>query len=95
MRAIILAAGRGKRLEHFNPDGRPKCLLEIGGRSLLDRLLQLLKHRKVESVDLVVGYQAERIIEHVEKLADSCHWAERHGGPKGLCRLQGRHALQR
>ena len=42
MRAIILAAGRGRRLEASNPDGRPKCLLEIGGSSLLRRQLRIL-----------------------------------------------------
>jgi choline kinase len=68
MQAIILAAGRGARLEAFNPDGRPKCLLEFGGRSLLDRQLQLLRENGVASADIVVGYAAERIRRHVETL---------------------------
>ena len=42
MHAIILAAGRGNRLADFNPDGRPKCLMEFGGRSLLARQLDIL-----------------------------------------------------
>lgn len=65
MDAIILAAGRGNRLKEFNPDGRPKCLLEIGGRSLLSRQLQLLSDCGIRRVELVVGYEADRIIEHV------------------------------
>ena len=38
MTAIVLAAGVGKRL-HAASGGKPKCLIEIGGRSLLVRLL--------------------------------------------------------
>ncbi|HET6565808.1 MAG TPA: phosphocholine cytidylyltransferase family protein [Xanthomonadales bacterium] len=68
MRAIILAAGRGSRLEEHNPQRRPKCLMEFGGRSLLERHLDLLQQLKIRSVDLVVGYEADQIIEHVAKL---------------------------
>ena len=69
MHAIILAAGRGNRLADFNPDGRPKCLLEFGGRSLLERQLDTLFSNGVKQVTLVVGYEADLIIEHVSTLA--------------------------
>ena len=68
MHAIILAAGRGKRLEGHNPQGHPKCLMEFGGRSLLARHLDLLYRFGVQRADLVVGYEADRIIEHVATL---------------------------
>jgi choline kinase len=68
MRAIILAAGRGKRLAGHNPDGHPKCLMEFGGCSLLARHLDLLFRFGVHGADLVVGYEADRIIEHVATL---------------------------
>ncbi len=68
MRAIILAAGRGSRLAEHNPEGRPKCLMEIGGRSLLERHLDLLNRLRVRYVDLVVGYEADQIVEHVGQL---------------------------
>jgi len=68
MRAIILAAGRGSRLAEHNPEGRPKCLMEFGGRSLLERHLDLLNQLKVRQVDLVVGYEADQIVEHVGTL---------------------------
>jgi NDP-sugar pyrophosphorylase family protein len=38
MQAIILAAGVGKRLKTIT-DQRPKCLIEIGGKTLLARHL--------------------------------------------------------
>ncbi len=69
MHAIILAAGRGNRLAEFNPDGRPKCLLEFGGRSLLARQLDILFQLGVRQVTLVVGYEADLIIDHVGTLA--------------------------
>ena len=43
MNAIILAAGRGSRLLPSNPDQRPKSLIEIGGRTLLARMLEALE----------------------------------------------------
>lgn len=69
MQAIILAAGRGNRLAEFNPDGRPKCLLEFGGRSLLARQLAILNDCGVTHVTLVVGYEADLIIDHVATLS--------------------------
>jgi len=69
MHAIILAAGQGNRLAEFNPDGRPKCLLEFGGRSLLARQLDLLFRFGIRQVTLVVGYEADLIIDHVGTLA--------------------------
>ena len=68
MHAIILAAGRGKRLEGYNPEGHPKCLMEFGGRSLLERHLDLLYRFGVRNADLVVGFEADRIIAHVATL---------------------------
>lgn len=69
MHAIILAAGRGNRLADFNPDGRPKCLLEFGGQSLLARQLDILFQLGVRRVTLVVGYEADLVIDHVGTLA--------------------------
>ena len=69
MRAIILAAGTSSRLAQHNPDCHPKCLMEFGGRSLLARSLDLLYRLGIHQTDLVVGYEADRIIEHIATLA--------------------------
>ncbi len=69
MQAIILAAGIGSRLEHSDPDGQPKCLMEFGGRSLLARQLDDLYRLGIRQADLVVGFQADHVIEHVATLA--------------------------
>ncbi len=68
MHAIILAAGRGSRLAEYNPAGHPKCLMEFGGHSLLARHLDLLYRFGIKRVDLVVGFEADRIIDHVAGL---------------------------
>lgn len=60
MKAVILAAGVGKRLGAVTGN-RPKCLLEIGGRSLLVRYLDTLLEVGIKSAVLVVGHQQEQI----------------------------------
>ncbi len=55
MTAIILAAGVGKRL-HATSGGRPKCLIEIGGKSLLRRLLDSLAACGVAEAVVVTGF---------------------------------------
>jgi choline kinase len=53
--AIILAAGVGKRLLALS-GGRPKCLIEIGGKSLILRLLEGLAAAGVEDALVVAGF---------------------------------------
>jgi len=53
--AIILAAGVGKRL-HGVSGGRPKCMIEIGGKSLLVRLLEGLRAAGVAEALVVTGF---------------------------------------
>jgi len=62
--AIILAAGRGSRLEKLT-DHIPKCLLVIAGRSILSRMMDELKTLGVEEVIIVVGYKKDMIIEEI------------------------------
>ncbi len=68
MRAILLAAGRGLRLKQPREAELPKCLLEFGGRTLLERHLALLRRAGVEEVVLALGYQHERVQAHVAQL---------------------------
>jgi L-glutamine-phosphate cytidylyltransferase len=69
MKAIILAAGVGKRLWEMTQH-RPKCLIEIGGRSLLHRYLESLASIGIRRADIVVGYKQDMIRAAVEQ--DSC-----------------------
>jgi choline kinase len=60
VRAIILAAGVGHRLAPLT-DRRPKCLLPVGGRSLLERMLAALRAAGVAEAVVVVGHCQEQI----------------------------------
>jgi choline kinase len=73
MRAIILAAGRGLRLQQADDRQMPKCLLQFGGMSLLERHLRMLKTAGVDEVVLALGYRHER----VEAELDRLHWQPR------------------
>lgn len=56
MKAIILAAGSGDRLRPYTED-RPKCLVELEGRPLIDHHLDVLRACGVEDVVLLTGYR--------------------------------------
>ena len=71
MKAIILSAGQGSRLGHLTDD-RPKCLIEFGGRSLLDWQLDTLAANGVDDVVVVTGFRDDKI---------AASLARRSGGP--------------
>jgi len=58
MKAVILAAGVGKRLG-AGPDHPPKALLRFSGKSLLARHLEILRHAGVDEAVVAVGYRAD------------------------------------
>ncbi|HEY5263405.1 MAG TPA: NTP transferase domain-containing protein, partial [Steroidobacteraceae bacterium] len=68
MRAIILAAGRGLRLQQSEDQQQPKCLLRFDGMSLLERHLRLLKHAGVEEIVVAAGFRHELIEAELDRL---------------------------
>lgn len=58
MKAIILAAGRGSRMK-FLTDDRPKCLVELRGKPLLDWQLLALRAAGITEIAIVTGYKRE------------------------------------
>jgi choline kinase len=58
MKAIILAAGEGKRLRPLT-DNKPKCLVEYQGKPILDYQLETLRSCGINDIVVVKGYQAE------------------------------------
>src|SRR4051812_46820826 len=60
MRGIILAAGAGSRLNGSAGD-KPKCLVEAGGMTLVERQIHVLGAAGVRDVVVVVGAQADRV----------------------------------
>ncbi|MCP5031572.1 MAG: aminotransferase class I/II-fold pyridoxal phosphate-dependent enzyme [Actinomycetia bacterium] len=63
-RAVILAAGKGSRLERLAGDV-PKCLVEIDGQPLLERALHALASQGVVEAVIVVGYRGEAVRERI------------------------------
>jgi choline kinase len=69
LKAIILAAGVGKRLKGHGR-GLPKCLVEIGEVPLLVRMLSSLQKLGITDRVVVVGYEKEKIEQMVKELSD-------------------------
>ena len=60
MKAIIIAAGMGTRLEHHT-DQKPKCMVEVAGRSILSYQLEAFRENDIEDIHVVRGYLADRL----------------------------------
>jgi len=69
MRAIILAAGRGIRLQLPEDSQLPKCLLRFDGMTLLERHLRMLKSAGVTEVVLALGFRHELVQAELDRLA--------------------------
>ena len=76
MKAIILAAGAGKRMYPLSEETH-KCLLPVGEATLIDRMLEGLIQVGVQEVVVLTGYRAEQLRGHLEQ-----HYPE--GGPLRL-----------
>ncbi len=59
MRAIILAAGFGLRLGESTQD-IPKTLVDVNGKSILERQISLLKEYGINEIFVVTGYKREK-----------------------------------
>ena len=85
MKAVLLAAGVGRRLG----EDRPKALLEVGGRTLLDRHLENLRRAGVP-VRIVAGFAADLLTPHLGQAEVVHNEAFRRGSLLSLtCGLEG------
>lgn len=69
MIAMILAAGRGERLRPVT-DKLPKALVEVRGRSLLERHLDAIKFVGVDTVVINLGWLGEQIVDRIGSGSD-------------------------
>ena len=60
MKGVILAAGMAKRLRPLT-DTKPKCLLEVGGKTLLQRTVEAMAMADITEFVVVTGYRADQI----------------------------------
>lgn len=74
MRGVILGAGRGSRMGPLTAD-RPKCLLRVGGSTLLDRQLAALRRAAIARIAVVTGWQADRFDGRGLRLFHNREWA--------------------
>jgi len=59
-KALIIAAGLGSRLKKHT-ENLPKCMLDFGGKTLLQRQLESYKQNGIKDISLVRGYKKEKI----------------------------------
>ena len=64
MQAVILAAGMGRRLGELTK-GNTKCMVEVNGVTLIDRLLRQLSGLDLKRVVIVVGYEGEKLVNYI------------------------------
>ena len=67
MQAIILAAGMGKRLKELTQD-RTKCMVQVNGVALIDRMLHQIDSRHLSRIVIVVGYEGEKLMKYIDTL---------------------------
>lgn len=75
MKAIILAAGRGSRMKNLT-DARPKCLVELRGKALLDWQLEALHGAGISEIAIVTGYKRELLLNRGLMEFYNPRWAE-------------------
>ena len=66
MKALILAAGVSRRL-YPKTYNTPKCLLEVGGKPIINYQLEALSELGINDITMIVGYHREMLVESVEK----------------------------
>lgn len=62
--AVILAGGKAERLRPLTDD-RPKAMVEVAGRPIVEHQLRWLAENGVQAVVISLGYQAEVLRRHV------------------------------
>ena len=70
MIGVILAAGMAKRLRPLT-DTKPKCLLEVGGKTLLERIVRAMQQAGITEFVVVTGYRGDQIREFLLALVGS------------------------
>lgn len=75
MKAIILAAGRGSRMKDLTEE-RPKCLVELRGKTLLEWQLKALREAGISEIAIVTGYKRELLSNRGLVEFHNPRWAE-------------------
>lgn len=65
MQALMLAAGMGRRLGKYT-EACTKCMIEIGGRTLLARAVESLQAAGIKKFIMVVGWEADKLVDYIQ-----------------------------
>ena len=60
MKAIILAAGVGKRMDN-SIKSTPKCLIKICKKTIIEYQIEALKDNEINDISIVIGYYADKV----------------------------------
>lgn len=74
MRAVILAAGRGSRLNNATSNA-PKCFVRVREKRLLDWQIQSLRSAGISEIGIVAGYKAHLFTEYNLKVFENKNWS--------------------
>jgi len=69
MKAVILAAGEGKRLRPFT-ETMPKVMLPVANKPILEYVFDAVKNCGIDEIIVVVGYKKEVIMEYFKNYKD-------------------------
>lgn len=72
MQAIILAAGRGSRLEQYN-NGKPKALIKLDKARLINYQVSIFRYFGIKDICIVIGYEGDMIR---SVIGDHCHYID-------------------
>jgi len=73
MKGIILAAGRGSRMSYMT-DEKPKCLLKLNNKTLLQHQIDAFQGAGIENVGVVTGYKSELIDKYFNHKFHNKEW---------------------
>jgi choline kinase len=72
VKCVILAAGSATRMRPLTND-RPKCLLPVEGKPILQRIIENVGAAGIDQIGLVVGYKADSVRTFVKQLFPFLH----------------------
>lgn len=65
MQALMLAAGMGRRMGKYT-EAMTKCMIEVGGKTLLQRAVDALEKAGITKFVMVVGWASEKLVDYIK-----------------------------
>ena len=75
MKAILLAAGRGSRMKGLTEE-RPKCLVDVCGKPLIEWQLAAFRQAGIAEIAIVTGYRRDLLADRGLTEFHNPRWAE-------------------